>query len=149
MRILKKAKITLKNLVEKRKSLRWRWHYWIRKKLTMPLANKLIGSNKRYSVRQVSAKGVTYEGEYHRSRYWYDTERITIGGIFNKRKVWHVMYWDKGENPGFGGIEMIGCGGAPILHGTEEEVLEQVSKDLTKAIWRWEAIGENANSTEM
>ena len=131
----------LKKLKSKLKSLRRRWYWWVRKNITMPLANKLIGSNKRYSVRVVSDVGVTYEVEYHRTRYWYDEERITIRGILQKRKLWHVTYWDKGVKPGWGGIEMWVSGGGPcIFFGNKKDALLKATSGLQDTIKCWEDI---------
>lgn len=131
----------LKKLIKKLKSLRRRWFWWSRKNIIMPLANKLIGSYKKYTVRMVSDIGVTYDAEYHRTRYWYDEERITIRGIFQKRKVWHVTYWDKGVKPGWGGIEMwVSNGGPDMFYGNKKEAEIKARSGLECTIERWEAI---------
>ena len=126
---------------KKLKSLRRRWYWWFRRNISMPLANKLIGSYKKYTVRLVSDLGITYEAEYHRTRYWYDEERITIKGILEKRKWWHVTYWDKGEKPGWGGIEMWVLNGGPCMFfGNKKDALLKATSGLQSTIKRWDEI---------
>lgn len=113
--------------------------YWIRGKITMPLANKIIGSSKRHIIRVV-VDGVTYDAEYHRQPYWYELyPRVTIRGILKKRKIWHVMFWDKGVEPGLGGIEMLGAR-KHIFEGTHKNVALEIEKELRWVASRWATI---------
>lgn len=124
-----------KKLKFKLTNWRWRWHYWIRRKLTMPLANKLIGSHKPYIVR-IKYNNAHYEARYHRAQYWYDNERITIKGILRKRKIYHVSYWDGGEK-GLCWCEMFGWGQSMIevKRGDDIEIL--VTQELAHVIAMW------------
>ena len=106
---------------------------WIRLHITMPLANYFIGCNKRYSL-SAWVDDVCYEAEYHRARYYYDSERITLRGIISKRHTWHITYWDKGKTPGLGGVEMTGPA-AQILTGFKYDIWDKVYDELVKAIY--------------
>ena len=117
-------------------------YYWIRRNITMPLANKLIGCRKRYSI-VIMRDGCYYMAEYHRQQFWYDTEKITIKRILEKRRTWHVMYWDKGEKLGFGGIEMCFNLGQPIFEGRKKDVHNLILKELERVTNHWISLRTN------
>lgn len=111
--------------------------HYIRNKILLPIANKLIDIRPR-SVR-IIRDGVQYEARYHRTRYWYDSERITIKGILDKRKAYHIDYWDFGET-GRGGCEMFGWGPSmfTVQRGNNiKSVTSIVTKNLNYVIDMW------------
>ena len=115
----------------------FRW--WFRRRVSMPLANWLIGSNKIHTLRMV-VDGVTYEAEFHRQQYWYELRpAITICGILKKRKTWHVTFWDKGAKPGWGGIEMLN-NRKPIVYGTKKTVLPEIEEEMKHVIHYWTVV---------
>lgn len=129
-----------------RTSRRMRRFYWIRKNITMPLANWLINANKQFSI-TVERDGNYYEATFHRLQYFYDKERITIRGILERRKTWCVTYWDKFDHPDkFGGCE-ISWSFKPFVYADMNHVYGEVGKALNGAIdnsINTRKIGENA-----
>ena len=63
--------------------------HFIRNKILLPIANKLIGAYKKHYV-YITRDGVQYKAEYYRSQYWYDDEPITIKGILRNRRTYHI-----------------------------------------------------------
>lgn len=108
--------------------------HFIRNKILLPIANKLIGIKSH--VIHVTRDGVHYKAEYYRTRYWWDSEPITIKGILNKRKVYHVWYWDGGEN-GKCWCEMFGWGQSMFYAKRRNDIESLVSKELDHVIDMW------------
>ena len=108
--------------------------HYIRNKILLPIANRLIDI-RRHSIRIVR-DGVQYEARYHRTQYWYDSEPITIKGILDKRKVYHIDYWDFGET-GRGGCEMFGWGPSMFAVKRGDDIEGIVTKNLNYVIDMW------------
>lgn len=108
--------------------------HYIRNKILLPIANRLIDI-RRHSVRIVR-DGVQYEARYHRARYWYDGRPITIKGILEKRKVYHIDYWDGGEK-GKVWCEMFGWGPSMFTIKRKKEIESTVTNNLNYVIDMW------------
>ena len=108
--------------------------HYIRNKILLHIANRLIDI-RRHSVRIVR-DGIQYEARYHRTQYWYDSEPITIRGILDKRKVYHIDYWDGGEK-GKVWCEMFGWGPSMFTVKRKKEIENAVTKNLNYVIDMW------------
>lgn len=108
--------------------------HFIRDKILLPIANKLIGIE-QHKLRCFK-DGIVYEARYRRFRYWWDSEPITIKGILEKRKSYHVDYWDGGEN-GKCFCEMFGWGKSIIHVKRTDDIEELVAMELDKVIHMW------------
>ena len=109
----------------------------IRDKILLPIANKLIDIRPR-SIR-IIRDGVQYEARYRRTRYWYDGRPITIRDILAKRQVYHIDYWDGGEN-GKVWCEMFGWGPSmfTVQRGNNiKSVTSIATKNLNYVIDMW------------
>lgn len=109
----------------------------IRDNILLPIANRLIDIRPR-SIR-IIRDGVQYEARYRRTRYWYDGKPITIKGILEKRKVYHVDYWDGGEK-GKVWCEMFGWGPSmfTVQRGNSIKSVKSIAiKNLNYVIDMW------------
>ena len=106
----------------------------IRDKILLPIANKLIDIRPR-SIR-IIRDGVQYEARYRRTRYWYDGTPITIRGILEKRKNYHISYWDGGEK-GKVWCEMFGWGPSMFTIKRKKEIESTVTNNLNYVIDMW------------
>lgn len=113
-----------------------RFKRWVRLKISMPIANKIIGANKIRTV-VVERNGVYYAAEYHRAPFWFDKEPITIRNILKKRKLWFVHYWDKGTVYGFGGREMGLRPWMPFIESNSKDIAAKVTDALNVNIDAW------------
>ena len=109
--------------------------HFIRDKILLPIANWLIGANKPYFLR-TTIDGVMYEARYHRSRYWWDSERITLKGILKKRKTYYVTCWDGGKE-GRVWCEMLGYDNHFIQVKNSRDIEELVAENLENTIYCW------------
>ena len=107
---------------------------FIRNKILLPIANKLIDTD-QHTVRVIS-DGVKYEARYYRTRYWYDSEPITIRGILEKRRVHHVSYWDGGEK-GMVWCQMFGRGPDMIYARRRDNIKALITQNLYHVIDNW------------
>ena len=108
--------------------------HYIRNKILLPIANRLIDTD-QHTVRVIS-DGVKYEARYHRFQYWYDSEPITIKGILEKRRIYHVSYWDGGEK-GNVWCQMLGRGADIIYARRRDNIKCTITKNLYHAIDYW------------
>ena len=108
--------------------------YYIRNKILLPIANKLIDI-RPHSIR-IIRDGVQYEARYHRTCFWYDGEPITIRRILEKRKNYHIDYWDGGEK-GKVWCEMFGWGPHMFNAKRRKEIENTVTKNLNHVIDMW------------
>ncbi len=111
-----------------------KFRHFIRDKILLPIANRLIDIRPRFV--HVIRDGVRYEARYYRTRYWYDNERITIRGILNKRKVYHVSYWDGGEK-GNVWCQMFGRGQDMFYVERKYDIESMVSNELGRVVDSW------------
>lgn len=109
--------------------------HFIRNKILLPIANKLIGAYKKHYV-YIERDGVKYKAEYHRVQYWGDDEPITIKGILERRKIYHVWYWDGGEK-GKVWCEMFGYGQDMFYVERKVDIESLVTKELNRVIDMW------------
>ena len=109
--------------------------HFIRDKILLPIANKLIGANEKHYV-YIERDGMKYKAEYHRTQYWWDSEPITIKGILEKRRTYHVWYWD-GDEKGKVWCEMFGWGQSMFYVKFGQDIEKLVSKELNCVIDCW------------
>ena len=118
----------------------------IRNKILLPIANKLIDI-RQHSVR-IIRDGVQYEARYHRTCFLHDGEPITIRRILEKRKVYHIDYWDGGEK-GKVWCEMFGWGPHMFYAKRRKEIENTVTKNLNHVIDMWLKYVVNSNKEDV
>lgn len=109
--------------------------HFIRDKILLPIANKLIGANKKHYV-YITRDGVQYKAEYYRARYFYDDQPITTKGILRNRRTYHIWYWDGGEN-GRVWCEMFGWGMSMVELKFGQDIKKIVTHELNRTIDLW------------
>lgn len=112
-----------------------RIRHFIRDKILLPIANKLIGCRKVH-IHRIRYKDCFYEARYHRLQYFWDQEPITIKGIIHKRRTYVVDYWD-GGNTGRVWCEMFGWGEKFIHVKRGEDIELLVTNELERVIAMW------------
>ena len=113
---------------------------YIRHKILLPIANFLIGAYKPYFVRK-TINGEMWEARYSRSRYWWDSERITIAGILRKRKIYYATFWCGGTE-GRSWVQPMGFGSIYIHTNRGDDIESLVSRHLGMAAEYWNKVGQ-------
>ena len=107
------------------KKFKCKWiafRYWWRRKVSMPLGNRLVGLKTHKVV--IHYNGNYYTAEYRRHQFFYELRpRICLRSILANRKQWYVTYWSNGSSPGPGGVEIMGAR-EPFIYGRGKELME-------------------------